>query len=179
MAYSIALVGKNGAGRLALVDEADLERVSLYNWSLLVPNPACLHGAYAQAWITGEEGNKRRTTLHRLIMQAMPGQLVDHINGDGLDNRRCNLRLVTREQNQRNRRARNGSDYKGITKTPSAKWRARIEVEGQSRHLGLYETKEAASLAYYHACVKLFGAYAFGGTSYVPELNSGAGEQHQ
>lgn len=178
MSYSIPLVGRNGAGRLALVDEADLKRVSLYTWSLLTPNFACPHGVYAQAWITDREGNKRRTTLHRLIMEALPEQLVDHINGDGLDNRRCNLRLVTREQNQRNRRARNGSDYKGITRTPSAKWRARIEVEGQSRHLGLFETQEAASQAYHRACVELFGPYAYSVTSHSPELNSGVGKQH-
>lgn len=177
MSISISLVGKKGAGRFALIDEADLEHVSRYKWSLLVPNPACPHGAYTQAWVIDKEDVKYRTTLHRLIMEAITGQLVDHINGDGLDNRRCNLRLVTREQNQRNRRARNGSSYKGITQTPSGKWRARIEVEGLSRHLGQFETPLAASLAYYHACIDSFGSYAFGAAAHTLEASAEIGGQ--
>ena len=162
MSYSIPLVGTRGAGRYVRVDEHDLQPVIHHRWSLLIPNPDCPFGTYAQAWITDRHGVKRRMTLHRFLMDALPGQLVDHINGDGLDNRRCNLRLVTREQNQRNRRARDGRKHKGITQTPSGQWRARIEVEGRSRHLGVFETPEAAGNAYQVAGVELFGSYAFG-----------------
>jgi len=169
MSNYIPLVGVKGAGRLLLVDESDLERVKAYRWSLLVPNPSCPHGAYAQTWIVDPHGIKRRTTLHRFLMVAPPGQLVDHINGDGLDNRRCNLRMVTREQNQRNRRARNGNDYKGITRTPSGQWRARIEVEGRSKHLGIFDTPEAANLAYHEASIKHFGSYAFCTNLYISQ----------
>ena len=168
MSDFIPLVGTKGAGRFALVDEDDLQRANLHRWSLLVPNPACPHGVYAQAWIIDKHGVKRRMTLHRFLMDAPPGQLVDHVNGDGLDNRRSNLRLVSREQNQRNRRARSGRDHKGITQTPSGQWRARIEVEGRSRHLGVFKTPEAASLAYHKASVEHFGSYAFRAALYAP-----------
>lgn len=161
MSYSIALVGTRGAGRYVRVDEHDLQHVIPHRWSLLVPNPCCPHGAYAQAWVKDQHGVKRRMTLHRFLMDAPPGQPVDHINGDGLDNRRCNLRLVTREQNQRNRRARDGRKHKGITQTPAGQWRARIEVEGRSKHLGVFESPEAAGIAYHKAGVELFGPYAF------------------
>ena len=169
MSDFIPLVGTKGAGRFALVNEDDLQCVNLHRWSLLVPNPDCPHGAYAQAWIIDKHGVKRRMTLHRFLMDALPGQLVDHINGDGLDNRRSNLRLVSPEQNQRNRRSRNGRAYKGITRTPSGQWRARIEVEGRSRHLGVFETPEEASFAHHKASVELFGSYAFCAALSVPQ----------
>ena len=162
MSNLIPLIGAKGVGYFVVIDGDDLDRVNLYRWSLLVPNPCCPHGAYAQAWVKDQHGVKSRMTLHRFLMDAPPGQSVDHINGDGLDNRRCNLRLVTREQNQRNRRARDGRRHKGITQTPAGEWRARIEVEGRSRHLGVFETPEAANFAHYKASVELFGFYAFG-----------------
>jgi hypothetical protein len=176
MFHLIPLVGRAGQGRFAVIDEADLERVGPHRWSLLVPNPACPHGAYAQSWIADEDGSKRRLTLHRFLMDAAPGQLVDHINGDGLDNRRCNLRLVTREQNQRNRRGRNGRAHKGITQTLSGRWRARIEVEGRSRHLGVFPTPEAASSAYHAAEVGLFGPYAFYAGLHAPQRGLSRGK---
>jgi hypothetical protein len=169
MSNFISLVGAKGAGRFVLIDDNDLDRVNSYHWSLLVPNPRCPHGAYAQAWVEDPHGVKRRMTLHRFLMDAPPGHLIDHINGDGLDNRRSNLRLVSREQNQRNRRARNGRDHKGITQTPSGQWRAKIEVEGRSKHLGVFRTPEAASLAYHKASVEIFGSYAFRAGLYAPQ----------
>lgn len=100
--------------------------------------------------------------MHRLILNAPDHVRVDHRNGDGLDNRRDNLRYATTSQNCGNQRVgrNNTSGYKGVTPRPSGKWRARIMYQRQCQHLGEYETKEDAARAYNEAALRLFGPFA-------------------
>lgn len=100
--------------------------------------------------------------LHRVILDALPGQEVDHINGDGLDNRRCNLRLVHQQQNQMNRRAQRGSSrFKGVSWHSShRKWRAQIRHNGSKLWLGAFGSEDDAARAYDAAALELFGPYA-------------------
>ena len=96
--------------------------------------------------------------LHREITGAAPGQFVDHLNGDKLDNRRANLELVTRTQNNRRRHvATNPTGYKGVYQRGETRFAARIHCQGRQYYLGMYPTAETAALAYNHAAGQLFG----------------------
>jgi hypothetical protein len=100
--------------------------------------------------------------LHREVMRAPDGMQVDHINGDGLDNRRCNLRLATAQQNRFNTRSRGGvSPYKGVWLDHSTgKWRAAIKFDRRRFGLGSFRGEEDAARAYDAAATEMFGEFA-------------------
>src|SRR5207253_3852593 len=95
------------------------------------------------------------------ILQAPPSQEVDHRNGDGLDNRRENLRLVAHAQNCRNQRLRpHSSRFKGVTfNRELGRWHAAIMVDYRRIHLGTFDSEEEAALAYDEASRELHGEY--------------------
>lgn len=146
-------------GLFAIVDDDDFEWLSKFKWFSLTRN----HTTYAnRSW---DSQNKRRgTVMHRVIMgvEDQRSILVDHINGNGLDNRRQNLRLCTAAQNLYNKRlsARNKSGFKGVHKGESGKWHARIGVNSKSYQLGVYSTPEDAARAYNKAAAKFHGEFA-------------------
>jgi hypothetical protein len=95
-------------------------------------------------------------------MGNLHGYEIDHLNSDGLDNRKCNLRLATRAQNACNARARRNSlsGYKGVTwNKRAAKWRAAIWLNGKERHLGFFVEPEVAHAAYCEASQRLHGEF--------------------
>lgn len=100
--------------------------------------------------------------LHRVIAGAKPGELVDHINGNTLDNRRSNLRRCDRVGSNCNRRAKKTSraPYKGITQTSSGRWLAQIMSRKKFYRIGLFDTAEAAAAAYDKKAVELHGEFA-------------------
>jgi len=90
---------------------------------------------------------------------------VDHINGDRLDNRRANLRIVTKQQNRQNIGKQSHremtSRYKGVVQHPKTlRWRAIVKTGGKQRHLGYFATEHEAALAYNTAARELFGEFA-------------------
>lgn len=133
--------------KVVFIDEEDHDKIKHLSW--------IYDGSYVvhSSWI-----NHRsiKLYLHRFIMEAKAGQIVDHINRNKLDNRRANLRFVTKSQNNRNANKRIDSTqpFRGIELKPSGKWAAKISRGGVSYHLGLYETAEQASLAYQKAVEK-------------------------
>ncbi|HLK61573.1 MAG TPA: AP2 domain-containing protein [Chthonomonadaceae bacterium] len=143
---------------VAWVDEQDAERVRAYRW---YPSPQATT-TYAITRIN--QGGKRTSLyMHRLIMQPQADQQVDHINGNGLDNRRSNLRVCSLQQNLRNTGNQAGSTscYKGVYwKKSVGRWVARISVEGKQRHLGYFRDEEEAACAYDRAARIAYGEYA-------------------
>lgn len=144
-------------GHEAIIDAADIPLVGGFNWQALV-GP---HTVYATR--TDYSGRKKRTVmLHRVLLDD-PGRLdVDHQDGNGLNNRRCNLRGATRSQNLSNQRIRsnNTSGFKGVSRNKArAKWMAYIALHGKQHHLGYYDTPEAAHAAYVEASARLHGEF--------------------
>lgn len=149
----------NAANAVVLIDREDAERVLAMSWQVVEAK-----GQFRCFHMSKRGGAFYRIKLHRFIMQAPDGVLVDHINGNQLDNRRCNLRFASDQQNQRNRRVSrtNKSGFKGVAPTSSAKnpWQANIYVSRKQIYLGNFATPEAAALAYDEAARAHFGEFA-------------------
>lgn len=143
---TLEITRRNGQRFLVHFDEADRDLVMQYRWRIL---PSRTPGRnYAQASV----GNTT-VRMHQLIC----GRGADHINGNGLDNRRSNLRPATPGQNAANRKATRSDGVKGVTfHKKSGKWQAAIA----KRYLGLFATQEEAAAAYDAAARDLWGDYA-------------------
>jgi len=100
--------------------------------------------------------------LHRLLMNAGKGQVVDHINGNTLDNRFCNLRIGTQYDNMHNvgLRKDNSSGYKGVRQHEGGLWQAKFTFKGKRIYCGSYLTAREAAIAYNNEAVKHLGAKA-------------------
>jgi hypothetical protein len=158
---TVPLSGKNAAGRSALVDDQDYELVSQYPWYALEKLKAGHrpNGPYALSHIYSD-GRDTNILMHTLIT-GWP--LVDHIDHDGLNNQRHNLRSATDSQNGANRRPQQGcsSAYKGVYwHKPRQRWAVSIIVDGKRHYLGNYTDEEAAARAYDAAALAAWGAYA-------------------
>lgn len=128
---------------IAVIDEEDLEKVIKYKWRY--------NGRYVTTY---------KYLLHRLIMNAKQGEVVDHINGNTLDNRKSNLRICSVKENTRNhkRYSTNTSGHGGVYKNRN-RWRARIKVDNKLINLGSYENIEDAVKARKEAEKKYFGEF--------------------
>jgi len=145
---------------MALIDDEDFELVNQRRWHILPYE----NTTYAASSVWDKVSKKDKTIrMHRFIMSAPQGLEVDHINGNGLDNRRSNLRLATRAQNQHNRglNRNNKSGFKGVVWYPRYnKWLSVIIVDGQRKHLGYFSELEDAVAAYQEAALRYQGEFA-------------------
>jgi len=132
------------------VDTADVNFLNRYSWCVSKTG-------YAVANIGGKV-----TKLHRYLLSPKEDEVIDHMNGNPLDNRRCNLRITCQKNNSRNVAAAIGSltGIVGVSKTPTGRYRARITVDRKEIHIGTYETVEAATSARRKAEKKHFGQFA-------------------
>jgi len=145
-------------GSYAIVDDSDFHLVSKLNWHL---NKKTNVHLYAKS---SKKINGKQIHMHRLIMNANKGEEVDHINHNGLDNRRSNLRIVNSFQNHQNskKQINSASIYKGISYAKDhKKWRARIWVDGKKIHLGYFKNEIDAAKAYDRAALKYYSEYAY------------------
>jgi hypothetical protein len=139
-------------GRFAIVDDDDYHWLSTWTW-------ICSHSGYAMRTFA-ENGKRRYVHMHRVIMDAQRGQLVDHIDGNRLNNARSNLRIVTRNQNNWNRRPNTGCMYKGVY-SHARGWHARIRYMNKRIHLGYFDDPRLAASLYDAAALHFFGEYAY------------------
>lgn len=135
-----------------IVDDEDYNIVSARKWHV--------SRGYASSYVSGGEYIR----LHNLILGEMEGMEVDHINRNGLDNRRSNLRFCSHKNNARNRgmNKNNTSGYKGVRKNNYCEtYQAKIKVDGKWIHVGMFKEKIEAAKAYNEAARKYFGEYAY------------------
>jgi hypothetical protein len=141
-------------GKFALVDPLDRSVLVNYAWHASERR----HGWVAET-SARVEGRTVNTLMHRLIMNAPKGIMVDHINGDPLDNRRCNLRLAHARDNARNAKPRGQIKLSGVTAMRKV-FRAAIEPDGMTILLGTWPTPEKAAAAYNRAASLIYGEFA-------------------
>jgi len=145
-------------GMFAIVDDADYDDLMKYSWQYAD------NGYAKRLKRVGEEGGRKNMMMHRQIMNTPQGMETDHINGNGLDNRRCNLRVCTNNQNQCNRRKQVeplSSPYKGVYWCKRGKaWIAQYMMDKKNRHIGSYPTALEAAIAYNTKVKEVFGEFA-------------------
>lgn len=150
----IPLSGIRGMGKFAIVDDEDFEIVSKYRWHLGTDNYV----------INRNHFNKKKKTIrmHRLVINAKDGQQLDHINGDRLDNRKCNLRFSTQHENSLNSRHPLGkSGLIGVWWCKKDNiWTANIQLDGKCIYIGAYKVKEEAAYVRDQFAIQLHGEFA-------------------
>ena len=149
-------------GKEAFVDDEDYDYLSQWKWSLEPRRRSC--------YVRRKQYGLSRSTnvyLHQVVAERGglgqgPGD-IDHIDGNGLNNQRTNLRAATRSQNNANQRIsrRNRSGFKGVYWSRAArKWAAQIGVSGKHKYLGVFSTETEAARAYNLAALMEFGEFA-------------------
>jgi len=143
-------------GKVAIVD------TNLWN-KLLALGPWKAARRKGKTWYAA---SREHGYLHQAVFRLATGRCpkrVDHKDGNGLNNRRSNLRAATHQQNLRNRgpNRNNKSGYKGVHPLPSGRFRAAIHTDGNKRNLGCFDTPRQAAKAYNDAARDLFGEFAW------------------
>jgi hypothetical protein len=143
-------------GLVTLIDDQDASTVLPFRW-YAVPASRPVGLFYARRNV-GRAG----LFLHRALLNAAAGLVVDHINGDGLDNRRANLRVASHWQNALNSRQRVGAfGYRGVQRSdPSCRFKAVIYIKGRATYRGGFDTPEAAARAFDAMAREHYGEFA-------------------
>ena len=129
-----------------IIDDEDFELISKNKWHVLEAQDG--RRKYAA------DGCHRK--MHRLIMNCPRHMIIDHINGNGLDNRKENLRISTQSQNSVNRKKTPGKYMRGVYRIRD-RWRSIIRIKGKNHHLGYFDTEIEA-----HECYKKIAKETYG-----------------
>lgn len=157
MVKQIELRKKDGPSVWALVDDADYSLVSHLRWRAKVES----HTTYVYAHTPMVGGVRRTVKMHRMVLgltDADPG--VDHLDGDGLNNCRSNLRVASQRTQVVRQGPRGSSGFKGVSFS-AGRWRARLALASGEKHLGRYDTAEEAARAYDTAALEHWGEDAY------------------
>lgn len=150
------------AGYETIVDNDLFDELNQYRWG--ISKWKGFPRVQRSTWINGKGGVIR---MSRQIMGFPEGMVVDHINHNVLDNRRCNLRVCTQQQNLMNRGKNKVSQtgIKGVSflndRLRNKPWMARIKFNGKAKTLGVFHTAKEAHVAYKKTARKLFGEFAY------------------
>lgn len=152
-------------GYVAVVDDEDFELVSQYGWYAKFDKLARTPYARTDIRVDCVSSKFKQIAMHRFIMNAPKGTMVDHRDENGLNNQRDNLRFATRHQNGVNqaKKSSNSSGYKGVSTLHRLKVNphvAYIYKNRQRYHLGYFATAKEAALAYNKAAIELHGEFA-------------------
>jgi hypothetical protein len=146
-------------GQVALVDDEDYDNLMQYKWFSNYKKTSRGDNWSALGYVC-----KKTVLMHRFLLQPPSNLQIDHINGNGLDNRRANLRLATNQQNQANTRKRGpetSSVYKGVCWAKRHKrWLAKICKDGKNIFLGHFSEETDAAKAYDRAATEYYGPFA-------------------
>ena len=147
-------------GKVIHIDDEDMHILSKYNWYINSSDNI-------RYYVVAKVYNKGKVTnikLHRILLNPPRNLYIDHINGNGLDNRKSNLRVCTNQQNQRNARKKRtaSSIYKGVSFVKArSKFRAYIVVNNKQTGLGQFSNEIDAAKAYDQKAKELFGEFAY------------------
>lgn len=151
-------------GYVTFVDDSDFANVSENRW-YAETNKRADGSLRVYAARRVRIGDKIKVvSMHQTILSPGPGKLIDHIDGNGLNNMRINLRVATSQENTRNMRPNNNrsSQFKGVFWCkPRGKWQAQICVNRQNIFLGRFENEVEAASSYNAAATQIFGEYAW------------------
>lgn len=145
-------------GHIAVVDDDDYEQLAQFKWSS--------NGRYARRYGRSPDGSRLHIFMHRDILGLTSADKVDvdHINGSGFDNRKCNLRICSRAENSHNNMKNDrtcSSHFKGVSWNKFTKrWGAKTIVDGKRIHLGYFPDELAAAQAYDEAVRQYHGSFA-------------------
>jgi hypothetical protein len=146
-------------GKCALVDDEDYEYLNQWKWSLSGP-PNSLYAIRAY----GPRRKREYIQMHRVIMNTPKHLVVDHIDHNGLNNQKSNLRNCTRQQNQMNMKViKASSKYRGVYLAPhqsKTSIYAGIRVNGRHKHLGSFKTEVEAAMEYDKVAKQFRGEFA-------------------
>lgn len=144
-------------GKFAIVDAQDYEWLSKHRWRTHEDRSGTCYALRGSA--------RKVIFMHRAIMNPPKGMVVDHIDGNGLNNRRSNLRICSKRQNKYNQRPMKnaGSRFKGVylAKGKSDQWCAVVRCKGEAFYLGSFDDEIEAARAYDRKAVELFGEFAY------------------
>ncbi len=141
-------------GMVALVDDEDFEWLSRRKW---------FAHKIRNAWYAASHGSDGRFYMHRVIMNAPTNKLVDHVDGDGLNNQKNNLRFASNAENlwNQDKHKNNTSGYKGVHFDKKSQiWIAQIRSAVGQRNIGQFSTPQEAAHAYDEAAKELHGQFA-------------------
>jgi hypothetical protein len=148
-------------GKVALVDDEDYERLDQYNWQAVQGPSGNWYARGRRSSAEQASGHGYFRWMHQEVLGC--GRGVDHIDGDGLNNQRSNLRVADQSVNNQNKRKKAGtsSQYLGVSWwEPSGKWKAQVKIpKGKVTYLGLFSEEVEAALAYDTAVRKLYTGY--------------------
>jgi len=142
-------------GQITQVDDEDYEYLNQWKWGLKRGRNTCYVIRSNKV-----KGKSIITRMHRVIMNNVKGMVIDHIDHNGLNNQKSNLRVCTHKQNLMNKVARGKSKYLGVSYNNLGFIRARISVDLKEIHLGYFKTEEDAAKSRDIASVKYFGDFA-------------------
>jgi hypothetical protein len=146
-------------GQTAIVDAEDYKKLAKYKW--FAAKEGRSYYARRKRKSTDVGWGRCNVKMHREILEVPAGKFIDHINHNGLDNRRANLRIVTQEQNMWNKRKNYNTRYKGVSWLKrNSKWQVKIGYKNKRIFIGYFDDEESAAKAYDAKARELFGEYA-------------------